>query len=114
MGRALMLGRPAEVSVSLEEYRQRNAFVLETQDMAAERCGVKILDPIPYLCSDSRCRGDVGGQPIYFDDDHLSERGGSLLIPMFRTVFEDTSKPNEAIARQGLTEAKEKQASSSP
>lgn len=114
MGRALMLGRPAEVSVSLEEYRQRNAFVLETQDMAAERCGVKILDPIPYLCSDSRCRGDVGGQPIYFDDDHLSERGGSLLIPMFRTVFEDTSRPNEAIARQGLTEAKEKQASSSP
>lgn len=101
MGRALMLGRQAEVSVSLEEYRQRNAFVLETQDMAAERCGVKILDPIPQLCSDGRCRGDINGLPIYFDDDHLSERGGSLLIPMFRQLFDDTAKPDEAIVRQG-------------
>jgi len=98
MGRALLQGRQAEVSVSLEEYRQRNAFVFEAQDMAAERCGVKILDPTPYLCHGDSCRGDVAGIPIYFDDDHLSERGGSLLIPMFRQLFE--ARPDEAIVRQ--------------
>lgn len=88
MGRALMQGRAREVSISLEEYHQRHAFVWEAQDTAAERCGVKILDPLPYLCRDGRCLGAVDGLPIYYDDDHLNERGGNLLIPLFRQIFE--------------------------
>jgi hypothetical protein len=87
MGRALMQGKSIEVSISLDEYRARNAFVWDTQDLAAARCGVKILDPLPYLCRGGRCEGDVQGQPVYIDDDHLSERGGDLLVPMFRQVF---------------------------
>lgn len=98
MGRTLILGEPREVSISLEEYHQRNAFVWETQDMAAERCGVRILDPLPYLCRDGRCQGSVAGLPIYYDDDHLSERGGSLLIPMFRQVFTDVAIATEQSA----------------
>ncbi len=98
MGRTLILGEPREVSISLEEYHQRNAFVWETQDMAAERCGVRILDPLPYLCRDGRCQGSVAGLPIYYDDDHLSERGGSLLIPMFRQVFTDIAIATEQSA----------------
>jgi peptidoglycan/LPS O-acetylase OafA/YrhL len=88
MGRARLQGYSREISISLEEYRKRHAFVWAAQDIAAERCGVKILDPLPYLCSDGRCRGAFDGVPIYYDDDHLSERGGSRLIPMFRQVFE--------------------------
>ncbi|MGY4534461.1 peptidoglycan/LPS O-acetylase OafA/YrhL [Pseudomonas sp. TE3786] len=87
MGRALMQGKRIEVSISMAEYQARNAFVWETQDLAAARCGVKVLDPLPYLCRDGRCEGDVQGQPVYIDDDHLSERGGDLLVPMFRQVF---------------------------
>lgn len=89
MGRALMLGRPTEVFISMEEYQERHAFSWETQDMAAERCGIKILDPLPSLCSEGRCRGTgPGSLPIYSDSNHLSERGGALLIPMFRQIFE--------------------------
>ncbi|MES2870800.1 MAG: acyltransferase family protein [Pseudomonadota bacterium] len=90
MGRALMLGHPVRVSISMAEYQARHAFAWETQDMAAERCGVKILDPMPSLCSEGRCWGntDQDGLPIYLDSNHLSERGGALLIPMFRQVFE--------------------------
>ncbi len=87
MGRALMQGKSIEVSVSMDEYRARNAYVWETQDLAAARCGVKILNPLPYLCRDGRCEGDVQGHPVYIDDDHLSERGGDLLVPMFREIF---------------------------
>lgn len=89
MGRALLQGKSVEVSISMDEYRARNAFVWETQDLAAARCGVKLLDPLPYLCHSDRCDGDVHGQPVYIDDDHLSERGGDLLVPMFRQVFSD-------------------------
>ncbi|MBX8489976.1 acyltransferase [Pseudomonas cichorii] len=87
MARGVLLGMDGRVSISLEEYRARQKYVVDTQDLAAARCGVKILDPIPYLCDAGRCRGDQGGLPIYFDDDHLSLRGANLLIPMFREAF---------------------------
>ena len=88
MARSLLIDHQyRRLSVTLEEYHKRNAFLLETQDLAAERCGVKILDPLPYLCSDGACWGDVDGLPIYYDDDHMNERGAALLIPMFREVF---------------------------
>lgn len=89
MGRALMFGNSAEVSISIADYQARHSFSWETQDMAAERCGVKILDPLPSLCHEGRCRGntDQDGLPIYIDSNHLSERGGALLIPLFRQIF---------------------------
>ena len=93
MGRALIQGEHVRVSISLEEYHQRNDFVWQTQDMAAERCGVKILDLLPYLCHDGYCYGDVNGQPVYVDDDHLSERGGDLLRPLFSQMFSDNPPP---------------------
>ncbi len=87
MGRALIRGEQRRISISLDEYDARHKFIVETQNRAAERCGVKLLDPRPYLCSDGRCWGDEDGLPIYFDDDHLNERGGQLLVPLFRQIF---------------------------
>lgn len=87
MGRAALRGDSVRVSISLEEYHERHKVAWAAQDRAAAECGVKILDPLPYLCSDGRCWGDVDGLPIYYDDDHLSERGGQLLIPLFRQMF---------------------------
>lgn len=91
MGRALLLGRHERVSISLDEYHERHRLVWETQDAAREKCGVRILDPLPYLCQDGRCWGDKDGLPLYYDDDHLNERGAALLAPMFRTVFEQAN-----------------------
>lgn len=87
MGRSLFFEKPESVSISLAEYFQRNQFVLEAQDAASNQCGVTILDPLPYLCHDGRCDGAQDGIPIYADDDHLSERGAALLIPLFSSIF---------------------------
>lgn len=88
MSRALMFGKPApQISISLEEYHQRHAVVWAAQDAAAAQCGVNILDPLPYLCHDGRCWGSKDSRPIYYDDDHLSEYGNKLLVPMFKQVF---------------------------
>jgi peptidoglycan/LPS O-acetylase OafA/YrhL len=106
MSRRLALGLDAEVSVSLDDYHARHAFAWAAQEVAQQKCGVKILDPLPYLCSgtrkgvlgvqlagalrsNSRCYGSQKGRPLYFDDDHLSEYGNRLLIPMFTQVFAD-------------------------
>ncbi|EEW7014461.1 acyltransferase family protein [Escherichia coli] len=88
MARALAFGKQStEISISLEEYHARHKLVWDAQDVAAARCGVKILDPLPYLCHDGRCWGSKNGRPIYYDDDHLSEYGNKLLVPMFKQVF---------------------------
>ena len=93
MGRALMWGHRLDVSISLDAYRKRHAWIWATQDLAAQRCGVKILDPLPYLCDKERCYGAVDGIPIYGDDNHLNMRGADRMIPMFRTIFEPEVAP---------------------
>lgn len=87
LSRRMTLGLTGEISVSLAEYRQRNAWVWAAQDAARDQCGIKILDPLPYLCHDGRCYGSVEGHPLYHDDDHMSESGNKLLIPMFAEIF---------------------------
>jgi peptidoglycan/LPS O-acetylase OafA/YrhL len=92
LSRALSFGRSEiDISLSETEYRQRNAFVWQAQDEAAKKCGIKILDPLPYLCKGGKCRGTDNGIPIYFDDNHLNEYGNKLLVPMFKIVFSHVS-----------------------
>ncbi|WP_342243866.1 acyltransferase family protein [Pseudomonas sp. OTU5201] len=100
ISRSLLFGKPEEVSISIDEYHKRHAFVWSAQDEAARRCDVKILDPLPYLCSEGRCQGSKNGRPLYYDDDHLSEYGNKLLTPMFRQVFTSNAPPSEDMARR--------------
>jgi peptidoglycan/LPS O-acetylase OafA/YrhL len=87
MARAMITGRARDISLSLSEYKQRHRLVWEAQDAARERCGVKILDPLPYLCKDGRCQALIGGRPIYTDNNHLSTYGGGYLVPLFAQMF---------------------------
>ncbi|MCO7518800.1 MULTISPECIES: acyltransferase family protein [unclassified Pseudomonas] len=87
MGRSMMLNSPARTLMSSASYNSRNFDALQAIDQAVEQCGAKVLDPIPYLCSAGECWGDMGGLPIYFDDDHLNERGSQLLVPMFQATL---------------------------
>jgi hypothetical protein len=89
LGRRLALGLSEDVSIPLSEYMKRNAWVWAAQDAARDKCGIRILDPIPYLCHDGQCFGSKEGRPLYTDDNHLSEFGNKLLVPMFRSVYED-------------------------
>lgn len=83
-----MFGRDGDdIKITLAEYHQRHSFTWAMQDAAAEQCGVKILDPLPYLCDDQYCYGSRDGRPLYYDDDHLSEYGNKFLVPMFEQVF---------------------------
>lgn len=89
MARAMLFGRQKDISISMAKYNQRHQVAWAAQDAARDTCGVKILDPLPYLCQDGRCSGAKNGRPIFYDDNHLSEFGNKLLVPMFSAVFED-------------------------
>jgi hypothetical protein len=86
--RTIVWGEHHDVSISLAEYHQRNDVFWAAQDAARRQCGVTILDPLPYLCWDGRCHGFKDGRPLYHDDDHLSEFGNRLLVPMFAQAFQ--------------------------
>ncbi len=91
LSRNIMFGRGNEdIKITLAEYHERHKLVWEAQDEAAKQCGVKILNPLPYLCDDQYCYGSRNGRPLYYDDDHLSEYGNKFLVPMFEEVFSDT------------------------
>ena len=92
MSRAMLFGQHKDISVSLADYHQRNAFIWAAQDAARDQCGVKILDPLPYLCPDGRCLGVKNGRPLYYDENHLSEYGNKLLVPMFAKVFQASKR----------------------
>lgn len=87
MSRRLIFGKASEVSVSMASYRQRNDWLWAAQDAARDQCGIKILDPLPYLCHDGKCYGSRDGRPLYSDNNHLSEFGNKLLVPMFSQAF---------------------------
>ncbi|HMW73784.1 MAG TPA: SGNH hydrolase domain-containing protein, partial [Cellvibrionaceae bacterium] len=86
--RAKMRGVEKRVEISRSEYNDRHSFIMSLMVEAKNKCGVEILDPLPYLCDEDACYGDKNGWPVYFDDDHLSESGNKLLVPMFRSIFE--------------------------
>jgi peptidoglycan/LPS O-acetylase OafA/YrhL len=85
--RQLLLGKKADVGITLASYHQRHAFIWAAQDKAAATCGARILNPVPYLCDYSSCDGADAGVPRYYDDNHLSETGNRKLIPMFVDIF---------------------------
>lgn len=85
--RTVLLGIKQGVYVTHADYQQRQAFIWQAQDAARDQCGVKILDPLPYLCSDGRCYGAKNNRPLYRDSDHLSEHGNKVLVPMFAEIF---------------------------
>ena len=80
-------GDKKSIQIARDEYNKRHDLAFKIQDNAAEKCGVKILDPIPYLCDNVSCYGDINGIPLYYDDDHLSSYGSKIISPIYDEVF---------------------------
>lgn len=90
LSRNFIFGRgEGDIKITLKEYHDRHDFIWQAQDLAAEQCNIKILNPLPFLCDEFYCYGSKEDRPLYYDDDHLSEYGNKLLIPMFEQVFID-------------------------
>lgn len=89
MGRALLYrGERVRISISREEYEQRNMWANRLLDDVSENCGVKTIDVSPYFCDEQNCYGDLEGKPVYFDDDHLNAYGARLLRELLEENIE--------------------------
>lgn len=89
MSRGVLRGRPTDITVPYAEYLQRNKEALSAQAEAVSQCGARILDSAKYLCDAEQCYGSKGGTALYTDDNHMSEQGNKILVPLFQSVFRD-------------------------
>ena len=74
-----------------ENYNQYEKEHLIQLDETVKKCGVKLLETLPYFCKNGYCYGDKDGIPLYYDDNHLSLYGADLLIPEFKKIFLHTA-----------------------
>lgn len=83
----MFAGSAQDITLPLSEYYDRQRAVIDTLKAAQLRCGIRVLDPTPYLCSDGVCHGSINGLPLYSDDNHIGVHGAKMLVPMFKQVF---------------------------
>ncbi|MDE1152889.1 MAG: acyltransferase family protein [Micavibrio sp.] len=88
LARRAMLGRSVEdITLPRSDYDSRNAIAREALSIAASRCGITLIDPVPVLCNKDVCHGSLNGTPLYADDDHINDAGRALLLPLFKSVL---------------------------
>ena len=68
----------ANTTTAIRDLQSQSSFVRERS--------WKSPHPLPYLCDDEYCYGSKDGRLLYFDDNHLSEYGNKLLVPMFERL----------------------------
>lgn len=103
LSHSLMTNRQTQdISILLTDYQKRNNTILQAQHQAAEQCGVRVLDPTSYLCESGRCLGSKNLEPHYFDDNHLSETGNKILVPMFKQIF--TNHPVQIMNKSNVNQ----------
>lgn len=87
LARKEMYGTNQELRISKTTYQQRNQQILNILSEAKSKCDVSLLSPQSILCDEEYCQIEQKGHALYFDDDHLSTLGASLLKPLFEQMF---------------------------
>lgn len=94
LSRLAMLHQPTDdAGLAVQEHLKQKAFINTLfAQIAATDDGVSVLDPTPQLCdSTGLCRAEQAGHSLYTDDNHLSEVGAALMIPVLAPLFESVA-----------------------
>jgi hypothetical protein len=79
----LQSGHETDLSVATSLQKERNALAADTLDSIGEHPNLVRVRPDAILCDTfvkDRCVTQIGGTPLYFDADHLSTEGASLVV----------------------------------
>ena len=93
LAKAQLLGEMRRIEPLRAEHLRRDApFRAIASDL--ERRGlVGVIDPGRLLCGTSTCKVTDRGYPLYFDGNHLSERGAMFVAPAFEPLFRRLAPP---------------------
>ncbi|MGK7933321.1 MAG: acyltransferase family protein [Microcystaceae cyanobacterium] len=63
--------------------------IMKSMDMLSKKIpNVYIWDAFPILCPDNTCKTTMNGKSTYFDGDHLTSYGTSIVYPDFRDFLQ--------------------------
>lgn len=77
------------LTISSQAYKVRNSFVISIFDRISNDYVSKIRTDKIFCDSffPNRCAAQVNGEPLYYDDDHLSSSGARLIVnDIFREI----------------------------
>jgi peptidoglycan/LPS O-acetylase OafA/YrhL len=90
LANAKRFGRNIDIRPSRQqfEFRQRGTF--DILDRVAAQHGATIVPVHENLCDHYSCEvASREGQPLYYDDDHLSFSGERAVVPALEAIFEN-------------------------
>lgn len=83
-----------DIATPIADYQADNGAQIAVLRRAAAECGLKLLDPEPFLCPKGQCMGSLGHRALFRDEQHVSGFGAATLAPMFAPVFAASSTAN--------------------
>ena len=84
LARFAMAGRnPSDVFIERPRYERKNADIIAFLDMIVRRPQMTPARVQDLLCGPQRCEVIANGRPLYFDNNHLSVYGATLVLPAF-------------------------------
>ena len=87
LARARLFGASPEIGPTREEFLARQKRVFDAFAKAAEELVAEIMPTHEFFCAEARCKVALNGEPLYWDDDHLSRLGAARLQPLFASIF---------------------------
>jgi peptidoglycan/LPS O-acetylase OafA/YrhL len=83
---------------STAAFRRRNAPVEKVFAELSKKYVFDVVSPARLLCSETSCLAQIGGRPLYRDDDHLSAFGAEQLVRAIEEIFGDGPRSGIAAA----------------
>lgn len=88
LSRAVYFGQDvSSIGVPLARHTERNQLVNQSFARLNHPL-IRVIDPAPFFVDDrGLCRGEMNGESLYFDAQHLSVAGSLLTRPLFELVL---------------------------
>lgn len=88
LAKATWRGTALDLQMPFSEVSQRQQHVEQTVLQLLEQGTVEYYSLATHLCSQQTCAAvSADGQPLYFDDNHLSRAGLQRVQPVFEQIF---------------------------
>ena len=87
LAKTYLLGTTASIEPLASDYARQNALMRAVAAELERQGALHILAPGRLLCGAATCRVTDGANPLYYDGNHLNDRGATLVSPVFEPVM---------------------------
>jgi peptidoglycan/LPS O-acetylase OafA/YrhL len=84
-----------DLDVPLAAFSRKNQFILSVFADMKQRYPINFIWPHLALCGDTKCPTSELGQPIFFDDNHLSLLGAHKTSFLYDEIFHQSAPPSQ-------------------